>query len=64
MDSPKESRDDPERPKVYVTEKGAPYVDVNELMRSKSGRAAVKAAAAIPVTRPNPKTNNDNSPRE
>lgn len=44
---------EPERPKIYVTEKGARYVDVNELMRSRRGRAAVKAAAKIPVRRPN-----------
>ena len=46
---------EPERPKIYVTDKGARYVDVNELMRSKRGRAAVKSAAKIPVNRPNHK---------
>ncbi len=50
---------EPERPKVYVTAKGARYVDVNELMRSKRGRAAVKAAAKIPVSRPNHRASND-----
>ncbi len=43
---------EPERPKIYVTDKGARYVDVNELMRSQRGRAAVKAAAKIPVKKP------------
>ncbi len=52
---------EPERPKIYVTDKGARYVDVNELMRSKSGRAAVKAAAKIPVNRPNHKPSKDSS---
>lgn len=52
---------EPERPKIHVTAKGARYVDANELMRSKRGRAAVKAAAKIPVTRPNHKPSNDGS---
>ena len=52
---------EPEHPKIYVTDKGARYVDVNELMRSKSGRAAVKAAAKIPVNRPNHKPSKDSS---
>ena len=52
---------EPECPKIYVTDKGARYVDVNELMRSKRGRAAVKAAAKIPVNRPNHKPSKDSS---
>ncbi len=52
---------EPERPKIHVTAKGARYVDANELMRSKRGRAAVKAAAKIPVKRPNHKPSNDSS---
>ena len=61
--SQKASNQEPERPKIYVTEKGARYVDANELMRSKRGRAAVKAAAKIPVTRPNHRPSKDNSPK-
>ena len=64
MGSPRESREhEPERPKIYVTDKGARFVDVNELMRSKRGRAAVRAAAKIPVKRPYPKSSIDNSSR-
>ena len=61
MGSSQDSKNqEPERPKIYVTEKGARYVDVNELMRSKRGRAAVKAAAKIPVTRPFPYSSKGN----
>ncbi len=63
MDSSKESKNqEPERPKIYVTEKGARYVDANELMRSKRGRAAVKAAAKIPVKKP-PHASSKDSPQ-
>lgn len=57
------SNQEPERPKIYVTEKGARYVDANELMRSKRGRAAVKAAARIPVNRPNHRPDKENPPK-
>ena len=38
-----EAKDDaPERPKIYVTKKGARYVKADELLRSKRGRARVE----------------------
>ncbi len=58
---PEARNQEPERPKIYVTDKGARYVDANELMRSKRGRAAVKAAAKIPVAKANRKARRDNS---
>ena len=39
-----EAKDDaPERPKIYVTKKGARYVKADELFRSKRGRERLEA---------------------
>ena len=45
-----------ERPKIYVTPRGARYVIADELLRSKRGRAVVNAMAKLDFKRPSPDT--------
>ena len=48
-----------ERPKIYVTSRGARYVKADELLLSKRGRAAVDAMAELSFERPS----SDTSPK-
>lgn len=41
-----------ERPKIYVTSRGARYVKADELLRSERGRAVVDAMAKLRFRQP------------
>ena len=47
----KQSGTDEERPKIYVTYRGARYVKADELLRSKRARAQIEALAKIDFKR-------------
>ena len=47
----KQSETDEERPKIYVTYRGARYVKADELLRSKRARAQIEAMAKIDFNR-------------
>lgn len=47
----KQSETDEERPKIYVTYRGARYVKADELIRSKRARAQIDAMAKIDFKR-------------
>ena len=47
----KQSETDGERPKIYVTYRGARYVKADELIRSKRARAQIDAMAKIDFKR-------------
>ena len=47
-----------ERPKIYVTYRGARYVKADELLRSKRAREQIKALAKIDFKRAPAKTEN------
>ena len=47
-----------ERPKIYVTYRGARYVKADELLRSKRAREQIKALAKIDFKRTPAKTEN------
>lgn len=49
--SHKQSGMDEERPKIYVTSRGARYVKAGELLRSKRARAEIKAMAKLDFNR-------------
>ena len=42
---------DEERPKIYVTPRGARYVKADELLRSKRARAVIEAMAKLDFKR-------------
>ena len=46
-----QSGTDEERPKIYVTYRGARYVKADELLRSKGARAQIEALAKIDFKR-------------
>ena len=47
----KQSETDEDRPKIYVTYRGARYVKADELIRSKRARAQIDAMAKIDFKR-------------
>lgn len=49
--SSKEPGTDEERPKIYVTPRGARYVKADELLRSKRARAEIEALAKLDFNR-------------
>lgn len=67
VDMPEKSSNEPpgteaERPKIYVTPRGARYVKADELLRSKRGRAVVNAMAKLDFKQTSSDTSSEDSP--